>query len=134
MLGAAVTWDAITAICMIVITLAVLATAGGIVLMVLKVRSTLTAINRQIQPITEKGGRILDSVERTVDLTGERIQRVAQRTDETVAVVNDHVRSITTLVSDLISHPLISAASLAAGVRRAVETLGSQSNQPTSQQ
>lgn len=133
MLGAAAVWDAVTGICLVIITLCIVATAAGILFVVFKAKSLLVKVSGQIKPIAERGQRILETAERTVDSTGERVQSIAQRSDETVGFVTERIRSATTLISELISHPLISAAALAAGVRRVIETLTSQSDQTTSQ-
>jgi predicted PurR-regulated permease PerM len=133
MLGVAAIWEAITAVCMVVITLAIVATAAGVVFVALKVKSLVAKVSGQVTPIAEKGERILESVGRTADSAGDHIQRVAQQAEETCSFVGDRVRSVVAVIADLVSHPLISAAALAAAVRRAIEALSSQSEQTTSQ-
>lgn len=133
MLGVAAIWDAITAVCLMIITVAIVATAAGVIFVVLKVKSLFVKVSDHIKPVADRGGQILESVGRTADSTGDRIQHIAQQADETCSLVGDRVRSITAVVADLVSHPLISATALAAALRRAVETLSSQSDQTTSQ-
>ena len=133
MLGVAAFWDAITAVCLIVITVVIVATAAVIVFVALKAKSLFAKVTQQVQPIAEKGERVLESVSRTADSAGERLQHIAQEAEETVGFVGERVRSTTAVIADLISHPLISAAAVAAAIRREVEKFGSQSDQTTSQ-
>jgi predicted PurR-regulated permease PerM len=133
MLGLAAVWEAVTAVCLVIITLCILATAGAIVYVVLRIKSLFAKVAGQVKPLADRGQTILASVERTADSAGEHIQRIGQRSEETVGVVADRVQAISAIISDLISHPLISAAALAAAVRRAVETLSSKPDQATSQ-
>jgi predicted PurR-regulated permease PerM len=126
-------WDAITAVCVMIITVAIVAAAAGVIFVVFKAKSLFVKVSDQIKPVADRGERILESVGRTADSTGDRIQHIAQQADETCSFVGDRVRSITRVIADLVSHPLISAAALAAALRRAVETLSSHSDQTTSQ-
>jgi hypothetical protein len=77
---------------------------------------------QKADPILHKATETLAQVEETTAQLQQRIDHVLERTTEVVDRVADRVDTTTAIAEEVVTQPLIGAASLAAGINRGLRT------------
>ncbi|MBI3910964.1 MAG: hypothetical protein HY320_08530 [Armatimonadetes bacterium] len=86
------------------------------------INQRLAQIERRLPPLIERTTAILAQAERLTEQIHQRTERILDTTTRVVDTVSQRVDTTTALAEEAISQPLIGAASVMAGVSRAVRT------------
>jgi uncharacterized protein YoxC len=78
--------------------------------------SKLNQALARVQPLLDTSAKTLQNVEQLSNTASDRLNRLLERTGEVVESVSHKVENTTSLAEATISQPLISAASLMAGI------------------
>lgn len=78
----------------------------------------LNQLLAKAQPLVDRTAETLQNVERMTVKLNDRVNQILDRTGEVVEDVSQKVETTTSIAEETISQPLISAASLMAGISR----------------
>ncbi len=78
----------------------------------------LNQLLAKAQPLVDRAAETMQNVEQMTVKLNERVNQILDRTGEVVEDVSQKVETTTSIAEETISQPLISAASLMAGISR----------------
>lgn len=93
---------------------------AGIAVALLLLNRRLSHLERQLSPLVDRTTAILAQTERVLEEVRQRTERILATTTHVVDNVSQRVDTTTALAEEAISQPLIGAASVMAGVSRAI--------------
>ncbi|GAB2854067.1 DUF948 domain-containing protein [Actinocorallia aurea] len=98
-------------------------------LVLLRLAKVLREAAKLVTELGEQAGPLLDDMAKTVEQAGEQLDRTDVITKQ-VAGVSQNVSAVTTVMTSVVSGPLVKAASFSYGVRKALSRPEAQPSRP----
>jgi|GEM_PF-5996001 uncharacterized protein YoxC len=110
------------AICQLVLTIAVLAVAIGLLYAVFQLKRTvaekLDQVTGQIRPISEKAHAITEQVQSTVDKAAGKVDTMMTAAEDAVVGITDAIRNVSRKVEESFSPRVATIAALAVSIAK----------------
>ncbi|MBI2843841.1 MAG: hypothetical protein HYX78_10615 [Armatimonadetes bacterium] len=114
---------AIIAICMIVIALAIVVTAAALTVLALRIRKSVVTITNRTQPLISQATDTVKVANDAVNTVKARTDEIMTTAEDTVQDVSRRVKTMSNIVQESISPPIINVASVVTGVSKGLEVL-----------
>lgn len=115
---------AITAICMLVITFFTVLISVVTVLVLLRLRSSVSTLTIKAQPLISQATETVKTANGIAETVRLHTDHIMGKAENTVEEVTRRVRTTTSMVHESISPPMVTVASLLTGVSRGLEVWG----------
>lgn len=115
---------AIIAICMLVITVAILGTAIALLIVALAAKKSINKLTSRAQPLISQATETVKTANSIANTVKARTEGIIGKAEDTVDDVSRRIKTTTNIIQESISPPMINIASLVTGVSRGLEVLG----------
>lgn len=118
-------FNLIVAICMMVITLFIIAWAVGMLIAVFQVRNILRKTSARAEPAIAKAEDAIGTVNSMVHTVQQRVEGITTTAEATVEVVSRRIKGTTEVITETAASPFITLSSLVTGISRGLEVYSS---------
>jgi uncharacterized protein YneF (UPF0154 family) len=113
--------NTIIAICMMIITLSIIAFVVGVLVAMFKIRGMVDRTLKDAKPAMNQAAETMRTVSDVARTVQSRVDHIMHIAEETADNVSRKVKTTSSMITETIAPPLISVSSLVTGVSRGLE-------------